>query len=236
MTKKTQTNQLNQLNAISPLDGRYFNKTKKLSPIFSEYGLMFYRLQVEIKWFIELSNNPNIKERMIELTIDPEWGLFVLKEDSYKLRALSTKHQAIFTSAFRLFSDHKVTGAGPKMFRKLCAKKEYFVKFSVGHYTYTGCSTHPHNTYIQLLAETGFVGFLIIFSIFFYVFVVFLRQFYCVIFKKKDFVDIYKLNLFICVFISLWPIVPTGSFFNNWLSIIYFMPVPFIIYSHYRNE
>ena len=62
MTKKTQTNQLNQLNAISPLDGRYFNKTNKLSPIFSEYGLMFYRLQVEIKWFIELSNNPNIKE------------------------------------------------------------------------------------------------------------------------------------------------------------------------------
>jgi adenylosuccinate lyase len=62
MTQKTQTNQLNQLNAISPLDGRYFNKTNKLSPIFSEYGLIFYRLQVEIKWFIELSNNPNIKE------------------------------------------------------------------------------------------------------------------------------------------------------------------------------
>ena len=44
---------MNLLN-ISPLDGRYQNKTKDLAPIFSEYGLIYYRLLVEIKWFISL--------------------------------------------------------------------------------------------------------------------------------------------------------------------------------------
>lgn len=62
MTTKSLSVNLNQLNAISPLDGRYFNKTNSLSPIFSEYGLMHNRLKVEIKWFIELSNSKDIQE------------------------------------------------------------------------------------------------------------------------------------------------------------------------------
>ena len=52
---------MNLLN-ISPLDGRYQNKTKDLAPIFSEYGLIYYRLFVEIKWFIALSENKDITE------------------------------------------------------------------------------------------------------------------------------------------------------------------------------
>ena len=34
-----------------------------------------------------------------------------------------------------------------------------------------------------------------------------------------------------CFIISLWPLIPTGSFFNNWLSIIHFLPVGFFIAS-----
>jgi adenylosuccinate lyase len=47
--------QLNTLNAISPVDGRYFEATQVLSPYFSEYGLIRYRVQVEIEYFISLS-------------------------------------------------------------------------------------------------------------------------------------------------------------------------------------
>ncbi len=43
--------QLNQLTAISPIDGRYFDKTKALSAIFSEFGLMKYRILIEVVWF-----------------------------------------------------------------------------------------------------------------------------------------------------------------------------------------
>ncbi|UMY65168.1 MULTISPECIES: adenylosuccinate lyase [unclassified Flavobacterium] len=49
---------LNELNAISPIDGRYRNKTAALSPYFSEEALIRYRVLVEIEYFIALCNLP----------------------------------------------------------------------------------------------------------------------------------------------------------------------------------
>ena len=54
--------ELSALTAISPVDGRYQNKTDDLRPIFSEYGLFRIRVLVEIEWLKKLSKNPNIKE------------------------------------------------------------------------------------------------------------------------------------------------------------------------------
>lgn len=48
--------------AISPIDGRYANKASELRPIFSEYGLIRYRLQVEIHWLKALAEKPEITE------------------------------------------------------------------------------------------------------------------------------------------------------------------------------
>jgi adenylosuccinate lyase len=47
--------QLNPLTAISPVDGRYFSITKPLSPYFSEYALIQYRIRVEVEYFIALT-------------------------------------------------------------------------------------------------------------------------------------------------------------------------------------
>ncbi len=47
---------LTELNAISPIDGRYRSKTKIFSAFFSEEALIKYRLEVEIEYFIALSN------------------------------------------------------------------------------------------------------------------------------------------------------------------------------------
>ncbi|MBT8300025.1 MAG: adenylosuccinate lyase [Maribacter sp.] len=49
---------VSQLNAISPIDGRYRNKTVSLSAYFSEEGLIKYRVLVEIEYFIALSELP----------------------------------------------------------------------------------------------------------------------------------------------------------------------------------
>lgn len=46
--------ELNELSGISPIDGRYRNKVKELAPYFSEYGLIKYRVLVEIEYFIAL--------------------------------------------------------------------------------------------------------------------------------------------------------------------------------------
>jgi adenylosuccinate lyase len=46
---------LNPLTAISPIDGRYHAKTKKLAKYFSEFGLIRYRVKIEVEYFIALS-------------------------------------------------------------------------------------------------------------------------------------------------------------------------------------
>jgi adenylosuccinate lyase len=53
---------LSPLTAISPIDGRYINKTRALSPYFSEFALTYYRLMVEIVWIESLAANHLIPE------------------------------------------------------------------------------------------------------------------------------------------------------------------------------
>lgn len=50
------------LTAISPIDGRYADKVNTLRPIFSEYGLIRYRVQVEVRWLQALAKHALIKE------------------------------------------------------------------------------------------------------------------------------------------------------------------------------
>ncbi|MCY3687383.1 MAG: adenylosuccinate lyase [Gammaproteobacteria bacterium] len=54
--------QEHELLSLSPLDGRYREKCAELAPIFSEYGLMRYRVQVEIEWLLKLAAEPGIAE------------------------------------------------------------------------------------------------------------------------------------------------------------------------------
>jgi adenylosuccinate lyase len=53
---------VNPISALSPLDGRYGAKIKLLQPYFSEYGLIRYRLRVELAWFNALSVDSALRE------------------------------------------------------------------------------------------------------------------------------------------------------------------------------
>ena len=52
----------NRLKAISPVDGRYATKVSELNDIFSEYGLFYYRLMVEVRWLQALAAESAIQE------------------------------------------------------------------------------------------------------------------------------------------------------------------------------
>jgi adenylosuccinate lyase len=54
--------ELSALTAISPIDGRYGDKTAELRPIFSEYGLIRHRVLVEVRWLQALAGHPDIPE------------------------------------------------------------------------------------------------------------------------------------------------------------------------------
>jgi adenylosuccinate lyase len=53
---------LSALSAVSPIDGRYGTKTASLREVFSEYGLIKARVQVEVQWLLALAEKPEITE------------------------------------------------------------------------------------------------------------------------------------------------------------------------------
>lgn len=54
--------QLNALTALSPIDGRYQDKAAALRPIFSEFGLLKFRVTVEVRWLQKLASHAQIQE------------------------------------------------------------------------------------------------------------------------------------------------------------------------------
>ena len=54
--------ELSPLTAVTPVDGRYADKTSELRPFFSEYGLIYHRVLIEIRWFQYLANSTEIAE------------------------------------------------------------------------------------------------------------------------------------------------------------------------------
>ncbi|QJD70872.1 adenylosuccinate lyase [Marinobacterium sp. LSUCC0821] len=54
--------ELNALTAVSPVDGRYGSKTSDLRSIFSEFGLIRFRVEVEIRWLQQLAEHAGIAE------------------------------------------------------------------------------------------------------------------------------------------------------------------------------
>ena len=72
---------------------------------------------------------------------------------------LSDAHEEHITSAIKMFKNNPIFGQGPKMYRIKC-KEELFYNNELS------CNTHPHNIVIQLLAETGLIGFAFYFTAF----------------------------------------------------------------------
>ena len=62
MQDSTQNLPLSALTAVAPIDGRYGSKTSQLRDIFSEYGLIRFRVLVEVRWLQQLSQHPQIDE------------------------------------------------------------------------------------------------------------------------------------------------------------------------------
>ena len=181
---------------------------------------------------------PETSDRIIKKTID-QIGLSksneiftsdILNTDpnkESKIRIFSIEHQNHYISSYRMFKDNIFTGIGPRMFRYKCGEEKYNL--------WEGCSTHPHNTYVQLLAETGIFGFLFGIVLFFFIFSSIIKHFYFKIVKDKIIFNDFQLCLLSAILISIWPFVPTGDLFNNWLNIIYFLPVGMFIHTINKN-
>ena len=170
-------------------------------------------------------NNPSIKERNIDYTIK-QLGI---NQESDKINIFSPIHESHLITAWNIFKDYPYFGIGPNNFRKFCDKQEY-------QHDEKSCTTHPHNTYIQLLSEIGIFGMLPIILVVYYLIKVSINHIIQILRQTKTHFDDYQVCLIACFLCTLWPFFPTLNFFNNWINIIYYLPVGFFLHSIYVKK
>ena len=158
-----------------------------------------------------------IKLRMVD-SVTKQLGF-----QSERIILFSEIYESHYKIALNMFKEKPLFGHGVKMFRDYCSKPKNFVANAA-------CTTHPHNVYMQMLSETGIIGFSLILGIFLVISFALFKNFLNIFFKKKQLFSNHKLCLFTFYFVTFFPISPSGNFFGNWLSIIYYVPAGFLIY------
>lgn len=172
----------------------------------------------------------NIKQRVIINSFES----FNFNNDT-SAYFISKDHQGMLLSSLKMFKQNIFTGVGPKMYRYECKNEEYFIQLSNEKDFQGYCSTHPHNIYAQLFAETGILGGLTI-SFFFLILPYLIIKELVVYRGGKASVNNYKVLLLLAILINIMPFVPSYNFFNNWISIVYYLPVGFLIHLYINNK
>ncbi len=166
---------------------------------------------------------PSAKERLIDQTIHD-----FTRNKNDTLYIFSKPHTDMYITAYRIFLDNKFFGVGPRQYRNTC------VEYSVSEYS---CETHPHNTYLEILSESGIFTFLTIIIIFITICVLSVKHLFSKLFgNKKGIFNDFEVCLLSSIIISLWPFSPSGSFFNNWMSIVYYFPIGLLLWQRAQNK
>ena len=141
----------------------------------------------------------NFKERFFNSTIN-ELKIKVIEEIQLK-DVYQNKHFSHYSSAIEIFKENIIFGGGFKNYRNICDGSKY------------ECSTHPHNIFLEIISSIGIVGFIL-----FYLFFILYYKIYLNNNKHRSTNIIY----FTFVIMSFMFVLPTGSIFNNYFSLLSF--------------
>ncbi len=138
----------------------------------------------------------------------------------------SEAHEGHFKSGIKMFKDNPIFGKGIKMFRYHCSDEKFINKHS--------CTTHPHNTLVQILAELGLLGFIFLSVAIYFCY----RNFFKLVFLKiHNIPNNHKLSFILANFSLIqvfFIFLPSGQFFNNYLSILYYLPLGIFLNLYYK--
>ena len=132
---------------------------------------------------------------------------------------------------------YKITGTFLKYYKK---NGDYVNKNELIFSNYefkNGCNTHPHNIHIQFLSELGILGYIFLLVAFLFllitVFSIFIKYIRTNKLKNKEKFLFFSL---IGLLLSIFPFFPSGSFFNNWLSIIFYFNIVSLVFLIKKNR
>jgi len=158
----------------------------------------------------------NLYQRYVE---SPFQEMNFLKKNE-KTFIFTRYHDSLYRTAFKIFLDKPILGHGPKSYRIKCQDP----KFATG---IQPCEPHPHNFYIQLLAETGVVGFSFLLGVFIYFIYLSSRCIFDKIKYKRILFTDYQICLLAGFLITIWPFSPNGNIFTNNLMLFYSLQIGF---------
>jgi len=194
---KYSTSEINHRVLISGFQNTYCSS--------EEFESISYNDRLIIK-NIDLNNDKNKKffiecRKKVNKFINNQNKIF----DSTPKGFFSSPIGKIFRSSFILIKNNFLIGVGVKKYRTECNNFLTDVLKS--------CSTHPHNLYLEIFVEAGFIG-LMIFIIFLLTFLInFLKNYS---FKNNNLIHILFLSQICMFFILFWPLKTSGSFFASY--------------------
>jgi O-antigen ligase len=194
-------------------------------------------IAIFISILIIISYKPNVVERFYNNTVSQFNQLSSI---------LSYRHTLHIKTAYDLYLDKKLLGHGLKSFRYKCSDEKYeklikikqlsdFKKSNksreIKDYIYeyqNGCNTHPHNIYIEHLSELGLIGIIFLVLMFLYASINLVKySLICIFNKEPNSIYIAKSLILSGIVLQLFPLTPSGSFFNNWMMIIFNLSIGF---------
>ena len=153
---------------------------------------------------------------------NPVESMSLFDEKKSALVFFSPEHDSLIRTGWNMFLDKPILGQGPKMFRVKCRDP----KIAIGSYS---CNTHPHNFYIQLLAETGIIGFSFLAGLFIFFTYLIFKHTKKFLINKIIWLSDFKICLLAGLLITIWPVTTNGNFFTNHLIIIYSLQMGFFV-------
>jgi len=181
--------------------------------------------QINIFEIINVTKDNKKSENKIKNSTDENFEIYYTpsapRAKIFQNILATTGHAAIYRTSVWMWKDQPLFGFGLKSFRTKCQDIEQYSPrvltitkmpyYNIGF----ACSTHSHNYYLELLAETGIIGisliiifFLILLKDSFY----FLKKFN----KQTDAYMLLLMPIIIVFFLEIWPLKSSGSFFTSW--------------------
>ena len=141
-------------------------------------------------------------------------------------------HGRVFASVIHSYKDNIFFGNGYKSFRVNCNKLTVLEALEAGTLIYKQfCSTHPHNYQLEVLHDTGIIGFSIL-SIF--VFLKLLKGITRII--KRNNLNYVYCFLFLNFFIEIFPLKSTGSLFTTWNGTLAWLIISLFVCELKKNK
>ena len=196
--------------------------------------ILFFSSLSLIVIFLLVTTNQNYHERYFynlfnsfglvssgELIGETEVSFFNQKGEIKKIYIFSKQHEHHYQTAYKMFKDKIIFGHGAKSFRVKCKEEKYKISD-------LSCATHPHNILMQYLSELGLIGFTFLFTFH----ILFIRELTKIFKLNEDKKNEKKILLFsLCgIIVCMFPLIPSGNFFNNWLNIILILNLANYIY------